>query len=85
MSVDGDGTGVNWGSRMCGGAISLLSLMGMILKRTSGRKEYMGISDVLQVVTNVREVCGGRTAAKNFNCVVGDSMPGSGGGGSDAK
>ena len=53
------------------GEPSLLLLKGMIPNRASGRKVCVGVSDVVQVVVNVREVREGKPAAENFYCVWG--------------
>ena len=85
VSVGGDETGWNREIETLGRcAVSLCPVMRLILKRTSGRKTCVGVS-VVQVVRNVREACWRRPAAKNFYCMVRDSLPGSGGGGSDAE
>ena len=44
-----------------------------------------GISDVIQDVADVREVCGGRSTAEDFYGVVRDPLSGSSGGSSYAE
>ena len=88
-------TGVGWwrlgrewiweAKTLGGGAVSMLPLLGMIPKRTSGIKVRVGISNVVKVVADVCEVHGGRPAAEDFYGVVGDSLSGISGGGSYAE
>lgn len=75
MSVSGDGIGENRGSRD--------SESGSRLSASSCGNDPQ--KNLISFLTNVREVCRGRPAAKNFYCVVRDSLTGSRGGGSAAE